>query len=156
MFFAACEKSPEAPAPVAESDADAVILPEGLTPRIGYAEAAGIARQAVALLESSAATRTSRSRRTLDPANVKYFVLPATRSGEPADTLMYVFNFADSAGFALVSAIRASDQLLAVTEKGSYAPGADVSSQVLDWSAIRRHVKRGTCGSDCTGHRAIG
>lgn len=43
----------------------------------------------------------------LDPANMKYVVRPATRAGESPDTLMYVFNFADSAGFALVARLSA-------------------------------------------------
>lgn len=39
---------------------------------------------------------------------------------EVADTLMYVINYADSAGFAIVSALRNTPELIAVTESGNF------------------------------------
>lgn len=132
FLFAACEKSGEVSQPAAQPVGVCVVLPEGLTPKIGYAEAAGIAQRGIAMLESSASTRTS-GRRVLDPTNVNYVVTPATRSGESPDTLMYVFNFADSAGFAFVATARESDQLFAVTEKGTYTPGVPTGNPGFDF-----------------------
>ncbi len=43
-----------------------------------------------------------------------------TKSTETVDTLLYVFDYADNNGFAVVSANEASEPLLAVTERGSY------------------------------------
>ncbi len=42
--------------------------------------------------------------------------------GESSDTLMYVVNFEDEQGFAIVPANRNMPELLAVTESGSYDP----------------------------------
>lgn len=100
--------------------------------KIGYAEALEIAQHGIAMLESAPATR-SETGRTIDPGKVRYHIAPATRSGDCPDTLMYVFNFSDSTGFALVAADRRADQLLAVTEKGSYTPGVPTGNPGFDW-----------------------
>lgn len=128
LLFAACEKSDEMP----QNAASSVVLPDGLTPRIGRAEALRIAQRGIDMLESSSPTRSS-SGRILDPTDVKYLIELATRSGVSPDTLMYVFNFADSAGFAIVATARESDQLLAVTEKGSYVPGEETGNPGFDF-----------------------
>lgn len=65
----------------------------------------------------------SGSRRVIDPTRIKAAVSSSTRSGE-SDTLFYVVNFADSAGFALIDADTTSARpLFAVTEKGNFTPG---------------------------------
>lgn len=130
-LFVACEKNEEVCPPAGKSAETSIVLPEGLTPKIGYREAFEIARRGIDLLESSSSTRAAGGR-ALDPANVKYVVTPATRSGSSPDTLMYVFNFADSAGFALVATARESEQLLAVTEKGTYTPGEQTGNPGFD------------------------
>lgn len=127
----ACEKNEEVCPPAGKSAETSIVLPEGLTPKIGYREAFEIARRGIDLLKSSSSTRAAGGR-VLDPANVKYVVTPATRSGSSPDTLMYVFNFADSAGFALVATARESEQLLAVTEKGTYTPGEPTDNPGFD------------------------
>ena len=67
-------------------------------------------------------TRSGRHR-TIDTAHIKAATTTETRSGE-SDTLFYVVNFADSAGFALIDADTTSEHpIYAITEKGSYTPG---------------------------------
>lgn len=82
-----------------------------------------IAREGAAMLEDSETTRAAFGRR-VDPHGVSCRVSCATRAGEAADTLYYVVNYADEAGFALVAADeRIADRLLAVTEQGRYTAG---------------------------------
>ncbi len=54
---------------------------------------------------------------------------PSTRS-TTEDTLMYVFNFENNMGYALVDANRNRPALIAVTESGSYVDGDTTN----DWS----------------------
>ncbi|MBO5351338.1 MAG: C10 family peptidase [Alistipes sp.] len=80
-----------------------------------------VAEEGIAML-GDVPTRSG-SRRVVDPARIKAAVASSTRSGE-LDTLFYVVNFADSAGFALIDADTMSARpLFAVTEKGNYTPG---------------------------------
>lgn len=100
--------------------------------KIDYAEALEIVQQGIAMLESASVTR-SETGRSIDPEKVEYRIVPATRSGDNPDTLMYVFNFADSAGFALIAADRRADRLLAVVENGCYTPGEPTGNPGFDW-----------------------
>lgn len=85
---------------------------------LSYDEALEIAENAVSLLGDDA-TRTAR--RTVDRNNVRAVSASGTRSAESGtDTLIYVFNYADDAGFALVAKDKRATSLLAVTERGSY------------------------------------
>ena len=87
-----------------------------------YEEALTVARESISLL-SSKTTRNQSSNREIDLTKTKAIVRPVTRSGSTVnDTVIYVFNFKDNNGFALVSASLATDGLLAVTEKGNYDP----------------------------------
>ena len=89
--------------------------------RVSYKDAIQIATDAVAMLDKGATTRSD-VRRRVDLSKVRYHITPQTRSGEGSDTLYYVVNYADSAGFALVSTSRAEgDPLIAVTEQGTRA-----------------------------------
>ena len=64
--------------------------------------------------------------RVIDCQTPVYHIgIKASRSGGE-DTLMYVVNYADNNGFALVSAPRNAPELLAVTEKGHYNPSEPV------------------------------
>ena len=88
-----------------------------------FEEALAIAEHSMTLLESPNSTRASSSRKISlkDTKAFKYDM--KTRSGQTVnDTLIYVFNFEDSEGFALVSASKAADGLLAVTESGYCNP----------------------------------
>ena len=71
----------------------------------------------------------SRSSIRLLPSKNEIKVLSDVKSrGEGEDTLMYVVNFQDEQGFAIIPANRNMPELLAVTESGSYDPnvGSDI------------------------------
>ena len=114
LFFVACERSSEMTS-----------APEVATPKItrsskiSISEAIEVAMEGLSMLDD---TKTRSQQRVVDPSKIETYVRPATRSGV-ADTLFYVVNFADSAGFAIIAADpAASPQLLAVAESGSYSP----------------------------------
>lgn len=54
-------------------------------------------------------------------SEVKAITSTSSRSGD-TDTLIYVVNFEDNGGYALISAPRAADEVLAVVGEGSYDP----------------------------------
>lgn len=59
--------------------------------------------------------------RTLDLGNIKIITKASSRNTESVnDTLMYIINYEDNAGFAVISANPNTEALLAVTEQGSY------------------------------------
>lgn len=53
----------------------------------------------------------------------------SSRGTGESDTLLYVINFVDDNGFAVVSASRLGDELLAVTSKGHYYPESDPDAE---------------------------
>lgn len=92
-----------------------------------------VAEEGIALL-GDVPTRSG-GRRVVDPSRIKVALSSSTRSGE-SDTLFYVVNFADSAGFALIDADTTSRQpLFAVTEKGNYTPGEVTNTGFDDYMA---------------------
>ena len=124
-FFTSCQKEVES----ATYNEPTVIEATLKTNRISLKEAIEIATDGIAMLESSDITRANSSRR-IDPNLVKYKINPATRAGEYADTLYYVINYADNAGFAVVSTTRTNENpLLVVTEAGNYTPGEETTSE---------------------------
>lgn len=88
-----------------------------------FDEALQIAQSSISILEGSEITRSGSTRKiNLDDSKV-YKQNALTRSAASAnDTLMYVFNFEDNQGFAVIAANRNTDALIAVTEKGHYDP----------------------------------
>lgn len=105
---------------------------KGKTAHVSYKDAIQIATEATAMLEGGTTTRSGIKRR-VDPSKIKYHVTPTTRSGEGGDTLYYVVNYADNAGFALVSTSRAEgDPLIAVTEQGNFTPGEETGNPGFD------------------------
>lgn len=83
-----------------------------------------IAQKGAAMLSDE----TSRSviDRRVDQGAISCKIKPSTRSGEVNDTLYYVVNYADDAGFAIVSAqqdAKDGERLLAVVERGNYEVG---------------------------------
>ena len=87
-------------------------------------EAINIAAQ-VANLGNSFYTRSS-IERTVSLNGITVIKEPCTRTDEEgfnSDTLMYIINYEDNQGFAVVSANRATGALLAVTESGEYSSG---------------------------------
>lgn len=106
---ASCSKTEEMNLPVTEPETQVKHLV--VTPTRNYEEAQAIARQSIALVDR-----------------------PATRNGESqTDTLLYVFNFEDDNGFAVIAANRAVDPILAVTEKGSYTYGEKTGVENFDF-----------------------
>lgn len=96
---------------------------------LSYDEAVKIATEATSMLESPDQSRSTITRR-VKQSGVTCRVKAPTRSGESADSLYYVVNYEDDAGFALVAARRdAPTQLLAVTEAGSYSAGATTENE---------------------------
>lgn len=83
-------------------------------------EATAIARDAISMLP---APDSRGSNRSFNSSDVKIFYNPSPSRGLSSDTLMYVFNFDDNQGFAIVNANRNLEPLIAVTEKGNYTPG---------------------------------
>ena len=83
-------------------------------------EAYDIAAKAISWIgdgESRTSVRLLPSKR-----DIKVVMNNKSRSGESSDTLMYVVNFEDEQGFAIIPANRIMPELLAVTENGSYDP----------------------------------
>ncbi|MBQ3186614.1 MAG: Spi family protease inhibitor [Alistipes sp.] len=115
-LFVACEKEEMSTPPLSVEDP--------------LAEVIRIAQEGAALLDD-AQTRSVVARR-IDRSSISCKINPATRAGEADDTLYYVVNYADNAGFAIVSADEnASDgaRLIAVTESGSYTAGEKTENE---------------------------
>ena len=114
LLVVACERSTETS-----------FVPENETPKmaqsskISISDAIKVAMEGISMLDDA---KTRAQLRVVDLNKTETYIRPATRSGE-ADTLFYVINFADSAGFAIIAADpAASPQLLAVAESGNYSP----------------------------------
>lgn len=105
---------------IAESIADDTTFPEQKNiGRRSLAEAIALAKSSTKLLNSGS-TRSA-SERKIDLKDM-HVVCNTTRSATDIDTLMYVFNFEDSLGFAVVSANEFTPGLIAITESGYYDP----------------------------------
>lgn len=98
-----------------------------------YDEALKIAKDAVGMLDGNYTTRTASSKRVVDEDDCVILRNKKTRSsGNSLDTLMYIFNYSDNEGFAIVSANKATEGLLAVTEAGHYDGGTDSEIEGLN------------------------
>lgn len=94
-----------------------------------FIKAMQTARDAAGLLDGEPATRSEQERQ-IDESEVKYIVADnATRSESESDTLMYVFNYMDNAGFAVVSAVGESGEMLAVTEQGHFSSMEEIENE---------------------------
>lgn len=96
-----------------------------------YSEALEIANNAISMLGDNAVTRSGFPRQIDEQHGVKYVTNRITRIGAP-DTLLYIFNFEGEEGFAVVSANKNTDGLLAVTESGCYNPEEGTNNPGLD------------------------
>ncbi|MBR5842630.1 MAG: C10 family peptidase [Bacteroidaceae bacterium] len=97
-----------------------------------YEEALAVAQKAIGMLGENSVTRSGKPR-TVCTADVQYITRTSpTRSDGELDTLMYVFNYEDNAGFAVVSANRATEELIAVTEQGNYVTGEETGNGGFD------------------------
>lgn len=88
-----------------------------------FEEALQIAQSSINIVNANSVTR-SNSKRVISIKDTKtYRSQPITRSESGTnDTLMYVFNFEGNQGFAVVSATKYTEGLIAVTEQGYYDP----------------------------------
>lgn len=95
-----------------------------------YEEAFKIAEESIALLDEVNETRSTSGRRIKD----SHYILnnTATRTVNDIDTLMYIFNFEDNAGFAVVSTNPSTEELIAVTELGNYTSGEPTGNAGFD------------------------
>ena len=82
------------------------------------ADAFEIADQAKDMFFNQSETRSGQSR-IVDKDNLRVICNSKTRSNT-SDTLIYVVNYKDNEGFAIVSAIKGTDELLGITEMGNY------------------------------------
>lgn len=78
-------------------------------------------------------------------ANTQYIIGEATTRNEAPDTLMYVFNYEDNQGFAVVSANKSTEALIAVTEQGNYneETTTDNPGLALYMDMAKNYVARG-------------
>lgn len=113
MLFAACNNE------VMEFNQQEITQQKQLSKNRTVSEAIDIANNAVGQFFEV----TRAGGKVVDIDNIEVVTSSATRSGgEGGDTLLYVVNYADNNGFAVVSASRNTEGLLAVTEQGNYDP----------------------------------
>lgn len=80
-------------------------------------EATIVAQKAISMLGKA---QTRAVNRSIDLSNNRYIVSNTTTRNGETDTLMYVFNYTDEQGYAIVSANPETEALIAVTELGTY------------------------------------
>lgn len=132
LLVVACERSTETSF-VPETETSKIAQ----SSKISISEAIKVAMEGISMLDDA---KTRAQLRVVDPSKTETYVRPATRSGE-ADTLFYVINFADSAGFAIIAADpAASPQLLAVAESGNYSPN-EVGGNDDPWHGWTKETK---------------
>lgn len=104
------------------------IKPETSSNLRSYSEALEIAQNAISILDKNSQQTRSLSKRSVDLKEKAITICEGnrtlTRSSESSsnDTLMYVFNYTDNNGFAVVSADKGTEGLIAVIESGHYDP----------------------------------
>ncbi len=105
-----------------------------------FEEALQIALAATTMADNQTATRGLSPKRVISLSDSKIIRERVTRSSANVlDTLMYVFNFEDSAGFAIVAGPKSAEGLLAVTEFGYYDP--NVPCQVVGFNDFIKRAK---------------
>ncbi|MBR5780852.1 MAG: C10 family peptidase [Bacteroidales bacterium] len=85
-------------------------------------EVLDIAQNATSLLGHKSRSAESR---TIDLENIQYVCTNKNSRSQSSDTLLYVVNYANDNGFAVVSANTSTTDLIAVTEKGNYNPTSE-------------------------------
>lgn len=86
-----------------------------------FSEALSIAKNAVNMFD----VKTRSASRTVDLNNVKYITSKKGTRAVGSDTLLYIFNYSDNSGFAVVSSNKNTEGLLALIEEGSYDPAGN-------------------------------
>jgi len=80
-----------------------------------------IVNDALKLLNENPYSRSYQIREIDNSNEIKYVISSSHGRGGNADTLMYIVNFKDEKGFAVISAKKNQDPILAVTESGHYS-----------------------------------
>lgn len=114
----------------ADSGAESqVAAPSGRTR--SYDEALKIARRSIGIVDGPEVTRAGKARTIRDGRCV---TRQSTRNDgiEQTDTLVYVFNFDDNAGFSIIAANRCVSPVLVVTEQGNYEYGQPTGIEGFD------------------------
>lgn len=119
------------------SDDEQVPYQNDVINRRSFEEVVQIAENSISMIENNETkTRSHASNRTIDLANgVKAMCKTKTRAngeGTANDTLLYILNFKDNQGFAVVSACRQTDGLIAVIESGHYDPSTPTGNSGFD------------------------
>lgn len=96
-----------------------------------YEEALEIARRSIGIVDGPEVTRAGKARTIRDGRCV---TRQSTRNDgiEQTDTLVYVFNFNDNAGFSIIAANRCVSPVLVVTEQGNYEYGRPTGIEGFD------------------------
>lgn len=102
-----------------------------------YDEALTIAEESISILDNGKSLTRGSKQRHIEKGYQAVAICRdknSTRSAraEYNDTLMYVFNFSDNQGFAVVSASPDTEGLIAITEKGNYNPSDSTNNSGLD------------------------
>lgn len=105
--------------------------------RRSFEEAVAVAENSISMLQNDdVETRSYESERTLNLyEGVKVICESKTRAnsaGTINDTLLYIFNFNDDHGFAVVSASRQTEPLIAIVEEGNYDPDELTGNPAFD------------------------
>ena len=106
-----------------------------------YDDAMKIAESSLSMLvNSQSSTRTISENRRIDWSACKVITSNNKNCPNSEDTLVYVFNFENNDGFALVSANKNTEPLLAITEKGHFDP--DTPSGIPGFDAFITMAKK--------------
>lgn len=96
-----------------------------------YGEALEIARRSIEIVDGTEVTRAGKARTI---RNGRCVTRQSTRNDGigQTDTLVYVFNFDDNAGFSIIAANRCVSPVLVVTEQGNYEYGQPTGIEGFD------------------------
>ena len=96
-----------------------------------YDEALKVAEDAIELLEGE--NTRSAKKRIIKRSEGQTVIRPVTRGSEATEEpIMYVFNYENDEGFAIVAADRSQQPLIAVTEQGNYTYGEPTGVEPFD------------------------
>lgn len=126
--FTSCSLRDDIVIPQSPDEVNKIFLPPTRT----YDEALAIAENSIKIIEG-ADTRQAVSRKICKDGSQCVTCLSTRGTTNDIDTLMYVFNFEDNAGFSLVAANRAISPLLGVAEKGNYTYGEKTGADNFDF-----------------------
>lgn len=108
-----------------------------------YEEALQIAQASIQMVDGLAPTRAASPRKiALSDTKVCKLDTQTRTSSDINDTLMYVFNFEDNQGFAIISACKNAEALIAVTEKGHYDPAVRSDNENFNFymDMAKKHI----------------